>query len=425
MEKFTIGFPNVVNPFGVLPGYDYDYINADVISNNLISENGKLVLPTGQSYKVMLLPDRADISFEVLKSLEKLVYDGAVIVGKRPTRTTSLENYPECDAEVKTIADKLWGNCDGEKILSNKYGKGTVYWGKSVKEVFEELNIKPDFEVKGIDNCDYHIDYIHRQTETEDIYFVSNSSQVEETVSCVFRVEENRVPEIWDAESGLIQRDVKYTKVKNGISIEFVMDPLASRFVVFKNKSTGSNDAELSYDLQFGFHQMQKKEKNPRSIDITAGWNVNFYPDWGGPKCYQLDKLTSWSDVEDEGVKYYSGMASYTRSFSVTNEILHKGAEAFVAFENIQEMARVFINGKDCGIVWTPPYKTNITPHLKAGTNSITVQVVNTWNNRIVGDVINPEGKVYTNTNAKNKFNKNSPLLKSGLIGKAQIIFCD
>ncbi len=207
---------------GKLAGYDYDYINADIITTALTAEKGKLVLPSGQCYKVMLLPDRDDISLEVLKSLEKLVYKGAVVIGRRPERTTSLMNYPECDREVKEIADKLWGNCDGKTILSNTYGEGRIYWGKSAEQVLKELNIPADFEVKGIDNCDMHIDYIHRQTETEDIYFVSNSSLAEEKVSCVFRVDENRIPEIWDAESGLIQREVEYSMVENGISIEFM-----------------------------------------------------------------------------------------------------------------------------------------------------------------------------------------------------------
>jgi hypothetical protein len=86
-------------------------------------------------------------------------------------------------------------------------------------------------------------------------------------------------------------------------------------------------------------------------------------------------------------------------------------------------MARVTVNGKDCGIIWTPPYKANITQHLKEGTNNINVQVINNWNNRIVGDLINPEEKEYARTNAKKKFTKESPLLKSGLMGKAEILF--
>ncbi len=407
---------------GDLPGYSYDYINADIISNALTTNNGKLVLPSGQSYKVMLLPDRTDISLEVLKSLEKLVFDGAVVIGPKPERTTSLKNYPDCDREVKEIAGKMWGNCDGEKILSNKYGKGTVYWGKSVKEVLEELNIPPDFEAQGIDNCDFHIDFIHRQTETEELYFISNSNPISEKITGIFRVDQNMIPEIWDAETGLIQRDVVYSKVKNGISIELQLDGLSSLFIVFRNNSTRKNDAGLNYDLQFGFSKKQKAAE-VRSINLNANWEVKFDTNMGGPKSYHLEKLTSWSDIDNEGIKYYSGAANYKKNFTVTKEAISKNVEAFVVFENVQEMAQLKVNGNDCGIIWTPPYKANITPFLKQGTNEIEVQVVNAWNNRILGDLRNPDKKSYTNTNVKYKFKPNSSLLKSGLIGNAEIIF--
>ncbi|KKK89421.1 hypothetical protein LCGC14_2733260, partial [marine sediment metagenome] len=309
------------------------------------------------------------------------------------------------------------------KILSNNYGKGTVYWGKTVKQVLEELNIPPDFEVKGMDKVHHHINYIHRRSETEDIYFVSNSSPAEEELTCIFRVDRNKVPEIWDAETGLIQRDVEYSRVENGISIELIMDPLASRFVVFSDKSEGMNDAGLSYDLQFGFNHMKDAGETRESIDLTDNWDVSFDPEMGGPDSYKLEKLSSWTDIEHEGIKYYSGKASYSREFSVGEESLSNDTEAFVVFEDIQEMARVFVNGNDCGIVWTPPYKARITPYLESGTNHIIVEVINNWNNRIVGDMRNPDKKPFTSTNAKARFDESSPLLKSGLIGKAEIIF--
>lgn len=413
------GKPKPVDP-GEITGYDYDYMNADIITTAMKVEDGRLVLPSGQSYRVMLLPDRVDISLEVLERLEKLVYNGAVIIGTRPERTTSLENYPECDKEVEAIANKLWGKADGKTIFSNSHGKGAVYWGKSVKQVLEELNIPPDFDVQGIDNSDGHIDYIHRRTEMEDIYFVSNSGEEEETVTCTFRVDKDKVPELWDAETGLIQRVLEYSKAENGISIELVLDPLASRFVVFRNKSTGKNDAGLTSDLQFGFHN----DSNPStSIDLTKNWKVSFDTELGGPESYDMDELASWSEVDVEGVKYYSGTATYTRDFTIEKSLLSKDTEVTVAFENIQEIARVHINGNDCGIIWTPPYKANITKYIKPGTNKITVEVTNTWNNRIVGDLRNPDEKAYTRTNAKNKFNENSPLLESGLIGHAEIFF--
>ena len=252
---------------------------------------------------------------------------------------------------------------------------------------------------------------------------MSNSNPDVEKVSCVFRVDKNKIPELWDAETGLIQRDVEYSKVKNGIRMELVMDPLASIFVVFRNNSTGKNDAALCCDLQYGFHKKQEKEEVNISIDISNNWDVRFNTKMGGPESYQLEKLTSWSDINNEGIKYYSGSASYTREFSVGREALSKQKEAFVVFGDIQEMARIFVNGNDCGILWTLPYKARITPYLKEGTNTIKVQVINTWNNRIVGDIRNPGKKAYTKTNAKSKFNQNSPLLKSGLMGQAEILF--
>jgi hypothetical protein len=412
------GKPKPVN-VGELPGRDFDYINADVITTTLSTENGELVLPHGQSYKVMQIPDRVDISLEVLKSLEKLVNDGAIVIGTKPERTTSLKDYPACDEEVKAIAAKLWGKADGHTIFTNTYGKGKVYWGKTVKEVLEEMNLPPDFQVKGIKNNHNEIDYIHRQTESEDIYFVSNSSKSKQKITCIFRVDENRVPELWDAETGLIQRDLQYTKVENGISIELSMDPLASRFVVFRNNSTGTNDEGLTYDLQYGF----SNQKTENVIDLTSDWKVDFDAKMGAPETYQFEKLTSWTDVENKGINYYSGSANYNREFSVNKEALSPKVEAYVVFEDIQEMARVSVNGNDCGIVWTPPYKARITPYLKAGTNLITIEVINNWNNRIVGDLRSPDKEPFTSTNAKAKFSENSPLLESGLMGQAEIIF--
>ena len=404
---------------GDLPGRDYDYINADIITTTLATENGELVLPHGQSYKVMQIPDRVDISLEVLKSLEKLVKGGAIVIGTKPERTTSLKNYPACDDEVKAIADKLWGKADGKTVFSNEYGKGKVYWGKSVKEVLEEMNIPPDFQLTGIKNDHDEIDYIHRQTESEDIYFISNSSKSNQKITCTFRVDKNRVPELWDAETGLIQRELQYSIVEDGISLELRMDPLASRFVIFKENSAGKNDEGLTYDLQYGF----SNQKAENVIDLSSDWKVDFDPKMGAPETYQFEKLNSWTEVKNKGINYYSGSAYYSKEFSISEGVLSQEVEAFVVFEDIQEMARVTVNGNECGIVWTPPYKTNITKFLKEGTNKISVQVINNWNNRIVGDLSNPEEKDYTKTNAKYHFRAEGPLLKSGLIGKAELFF--
>jgi hypothetical protein len=414
------GLPKPIDP-GQLPGYDYDYVNEDIITSTLKAENGKLTLPHGQSYKVMMLPDRKDISLDVLKSLEQLIFNGAVIIGPKPERATSLKNYPECDIEVKALADKIWGDVDGKTILSNQYGKGKVYWGQTLEQVLKERKIKPDFDVQGMDNSYREIDYMHRQTATEDIYYVSNSSETEKHFTAIFRVDSNRSPELWDAETGLIQRQVEFSKEESGIRMDFVMDPLASRIVVFKKGKQGKNDADLQVDLQFGFH---RKVKTSASINLTSDWNLAFDTDMGGPAHYHMKTLTGWTDIELEGIKYYSGAATYTRDFKIEENMLATGSKAYIVFEDIQNIARVYINGNDCGIVWTPPNRAHITPCLKAGSNEIRVEVVNTWNNRIVGDQRNPDKTPYTRSNVKSsKFNTRTPLLPSGLLGKAEVIF--
>ena len=241
-------------------------------------------------------------------------------------------------------------------------------------------------------------------------------------MTCIFRVDQNKVPELWDAETGLIQREVNYSKVANGIKIDFVMDPLGSRFVVFRNSSTGKNDAGLSYNLQYGFNRKQGGATPNKAIDISYNWNVKFDAAMGGPASYQMDSLVSWSGINNDGIKYYSGTATYEKSFLVVNETVTQGTKAFAMFDNVKEMMRVSVNGNDCGIVWLPPYRVDITPYLKAGQNTITVQVINTWNNRIVGD-LNSTSVKYSNTNLRSKFKANGPLLTSGLLGKAEIYF--
>lgn len=412
-----------VNP-GKLPGYDYDYMNADIIIKQLKVKDGKLVLPSGQTYRVMQIPNRNRISIDVLKKIDTLVFNGAIIVGQKPEMSSSLKNYPECDRQVKTIADKVWGNCDGSTVLSHIYGKGKVYWGKTVKQVLEELHVEPDMRVTGVDNTDVHIDYLHRQTKAEDIYFVSNSKPVREKIICTFRVDKNKVPEIWDAETGRIQGDVKYTVEPNGIRIDFSMDPVGSRFVVFKNKAvkksaeTGGNN----YDLQSGFSEALTSGTN-NITDISYNWQLHFDTSMGGPSSYQLDSLVSWTDIPAAGIKYYSGKVNYEKDFQLTEEDLLKNKNAFLLLDDVQEIAKVWVNGKDCGIVWTLPYKADIGTYLQKGKNHISIQVINTWNNRIVGDILNPGGRQYTNTNVKYKFSAKTPLLKSGLIGKAKILF--
>jgi len=104
-------------------GYDWDKCSKEVILNRASVKDGKIVLPDGMSYRVMMLAPEKAIDLNVLRKLEQLVKDGMTLIGPRPTETTGLTDFPKGDQELKTIADKLWGQADGKTVTENKYGK--------------------------------------------------------------------------------------------------------------------------------------------------------------------------------------------------------------------------------------------------------------------------------------------------------------
>lgn len=216
-------------------GYDYDVVNTEVILTRMESENGRIVLPDGMSYRVLVLPDRKDIPLEVLKKLEQMVSAGVTVIGPKPERSAGLTNYPKNDHEVKKIADRLWGPCDGKSIKEHTFGNGKIIWGRSVREVLQQNGIGPDFSYPD-KNRTTDLDYIHRRTESDDIYFVRNKNKTWEEVDCVFRVT-GKKPELWLPESAEIKRDLLYDFVEGGTRVTLRLPPGGSVFVVFKDQA--------------------------------------------------------------------------------------------------------------------------------------------------------------------------------------------
>ena len=167
--------PNFVEPKHVDPslgpGYDYDVCNAEVLLTRMSVTNGKIVLPDGMSYRLLVLPDRKTMPVEVLKKVQQLVEAGATVVGPRPERDPGMRDYPRCDEEVRRIAAGLWGEVDGKNVTQRRVGLGRIVWGRRLREVLQADGVGPDFEHSGKDAS---IDFIHRTAGAAEIYFVAN-----------------------------------------------------------------------------------------------------------------------------------------------------------------------------------------------------------------------------------------------------------
>ena len=143
------GAPNFVAPKHVDPslgvGYDYDVCNAEVLLTRTTVRDGRVVLPDGMSYRLLVLPERNVMPVEVLQKICALVAAGATVVGPKPEKDTGLKNYPQCDEEIKQLAAELWGPCDGKTVTEHHFGKGCIIWGKKLRDILTANRVSPEY----------------------------------------------------------------------------------------------------------------------------------------------------------------------------------------------------------------------------------------------------------------------------------------
>jgi len=153
---------------------------------------------------------------------------------------------------------------------------------------------------------------------------------------------------------------------------------------------------------------------------VDGSWNVSFQPERGAPPSITLDKLSSWSDNQDAGVKYFSGTGTYTKTIQAPADWFKKGAHLWIDLGDVKNLAAVTVNGKSLGIVWHAPYRVDASSALKPGANEVTIKVINAWVNRLIGDQQPDATTKYTFADVK-PYKANSPLLPSGLLGPVQL----
>ena len=363
---------------GLGKGYDYDVVNSDVILNRMAVKNGKIVLPDGMNYRMMLLPSQDHMPLEVLEKIKEMVEDGATIIGPRPKTVPGIKEHDNKNEKVKNLTDLLWGNIDGVKVFENKFGLGKIIDGLTLNEVLLQHNIKKDFAFNGLSE----IDYIHRTSGSTDIYFLRNEKEESVKSLCSFRITEKH-PEFWDPSTGKTYRIDRFTEEEGTISFDVELPAHGSIFVVFNvTKRTNIEPMDLNV--------MQSKL-------ISGPWKINFPMGWGAPESTVFNDLVSWTEVKDQGVKYFSGTATYFNSFSLNQDEIKKGI--LLDLGEVKDVTEVFINGKSAGVLWKKPYSLNITNLVKAGDNELKIEVVNMWVNRLTGDMLVSPEERFCSTN--------------------------
>jgi len=587
--------PDEVRP--ALPqGYDFDHLNTEAILTRVSVKGGRLILPDGMSYRLLVLPEGTTMTVGLLRKIRDLVEQGARVMGPRPERAPDLGNYPESDEEVRRLAHEVWGDVDGQTVKSRSFGRGRVYWTQPLRPVLDELGISPDFEHTARTR-DAAINYIHRRIGDAEVYFVANLRRRSEEMVCSFRVGGRR-PELWDAATGQTRPGPVYEIVDGRVRMPLQLDPAGSVFVVFRSPAsdarlqavlrngevvadtkplpapartlhrdvtntftvaawvkpeigfrrppdesnrgmeTGTSyvfyppkgdvlygDGHVAAGLSAGVEGVIVFERasdlsapvlvaetplsgwthlalvyrngvpslylngsfvkegqssgrvvhpgvgeeyqedgalyfegymgepqvftealgadrlrelaktpipppiEPPAVELAGGaggtllvwqngdyavrhgsgqtsstrlssigpplelsgpWRVDFPAGRGAPAEITLPELISLHNHPEDGVKYFSGTATWSRRFEVPPDAVGGDRRLFLDLGRVEVLAEVRLNGWDLGVLWKAPFWLDVTDAVRAGSNDLQVRVTNTWPNRLIGDEERP-----------------------------------
>ena len=459
------------------PGSGGDAVSRNIFLDNLSVVNNKLVITGGRSYSLLVLPDRNTMLPEVARKLKQLVADGAVVIGPRPEKSPSLQDWPNADREVNAIGKELWGNADGIAVKENKYGKGRVICGRQVTDVLAEMGLTADLKLTGAEN---HIRWNHRREGSNDYYFIANLDNKPASFKATIRME-GKIPELWYPETGKMEEAGIWQYKKGLTDVNIKLKSNESVFIVFRHPSkktdavsritTSVQDSmftvsglsgkrivirsivpgKFNIEMSSGRKHSVEIKDVPQPLEIRGNWKVSFQPGPGAAVSRTFDKLTTWTESDDEVIKYFSGTAKYQNEFTLPDKVLTSGLCVILDLGRVKDLADIRINGKQVCILWHYPFRTDITEYLKPGTNSIEIAVTNTWANRLIGDENFPEDCTwgqFTRAGRSliefpewliknqqrpvkerltfatwNYFTKESRLLEAGLMGPVRLVF--
>jgi len=391
-------------------GYSFDGCSPRILMNRATVKDGLITFPGGTSYRLLVLPRFQTMTPELLETITRLVKAGAVVYGAPPIASPSLKNYPQCDATVQALAETLWGASNAPE---QRLGKGRVIRDThtattdlyplydETATILQQMDVPPDFQ------SDTSVRFTHRRTESNDIYFIANTKNQKVNATCRFRVQQG-APQLWDPATAETRPLPQFTREGKLTAVPIIFEPHQSFFVIFPRNGASKGPAH-SDDVNF-------PEITPVTT-LEGAWEVAFDPKWGAPATVTFPVLQDWIQRKEDGIKHYSGMATYRKSFDSPQV---SGKRVYLDLGTVHEIAEVTLNGEKLGTVWCAPWRIDITDALKKKSNQLEIRVANFWTNRLIGDAEKPVEKRFTRTALKRPRVGNE-LRPSGLLGPVTI----
>jgi alpha-L-rhamnosidase len=373
----------------------FDFVNAEILLKEMSVQEGELVTRGGARYRALYLGGSSRrMTLPVLERLAALVESGATVIGEAPASSPALTDDKSAYA---AILKRLW---TGEKVAS--IGRGRVISERAVEAGLAVAGVRPDFHFQGA--ADSSVLFVHRRSDDAEIYFVNNRQNRAESVEGRFRVTGRR-PELWRADKGTTEP--LSWRVENGetvIPLEFA--PEDSFFIVFRQADAANGVTLPRADWR-------------EAAALVGAWDVAFQAGRGAPATLRLPALQPLERHADGGVRYFSGVATYSREFELPAGVA-AGQALKLDLGSVGDVAEVRVNGQMAGTAWHTPWQLDIGALTRAGRNTLEVRVANLWVNRLIGDA-QPGAQKITFTTLPT-YLPAAPLRPSGLIGPVRLL---
>lgn len=420
------GVPNRLNTrdLDLHPGYQRDACPAEIIEKHTRFADGLYRLDGGMTYRLLVLPPDNRIRPELLEKIRDLVRAGGTLLGAKPVGSPSLSGGPDADRRVAALADELWGSGAPAATGDRAVGPGRVLWGVSVDQALEKLGVAPDLDVvlagKPQSKERPTVRFYHRATPARDLYFVASRDGKPSEADLTFRVAPDRVPSLWNPETGEVLPASVWQRVPGGVRVTHRFDPQQSLFFVFEKKPTAPAAVDFKTPapgdapaatlrstpaglvlaaFQSGAHVVRLasgaeralQPSTPAPLAVPGPWKVSFEPNRGAPAEVAFPELVDWTLHSDPGVKYFSGAAVYHTTLDVPADRLGAGRLHVLDLGRLANLAEVRLNGRDLGVLWKTPFRVDVSGALRPGANELEIKIVNLWVNRFIGDELLPD----------------------------------
>jgi predicted GH43/DUF377 family glycosyl hydrolase len=405
----NVGLPRMQEPKGVrssanstdlgdwsdpLRGYAYDSLNLDVLLNHAKVRDGRLMLDGGAEYGVLVLPGERRMNPEGGKRMSVALAEKLLSFARQGLPIV-LQEKPE----------SVWSRTDDdtalERTIEALLAEPSVHLGAYTQDDFSAWGVERAVKIE-----EFHggfaqdIAWTHRRTDAKEIFFLSNQQDANRRLKLSFRVA-GRPPEVWNPVTGERLEASRWEVVNGRTELELQFAPSEALFVVFGESIESTSRDDGPNWIPAVPHQR-----------LDAPWKVTF-PGREEPVIYQR-YLDSWTIHEDTAVSHFSGTATYTRTFDFDPSVAE--GRVWLDLGMVKDVAEVWLNGEHLGIVWTAPWRLEVTDVLREGENSLRIEVTNTWHNALIADEARPENERQLWTNAPFRL-EDEELEAAGLLG--------